>query len=158
MGVHYDHGTGRASDDLLLGVIRQRIFQRLLRQAVPAMRAGDHAQGAVLFREIVQHPDRVADPRAVFVGQSAHVAVQRLRLFSVGIDRTRVHAAQLDAPLQHMFDQWHDGGMQDDFAEDSRLVSQIGQSPGALFYLELGARRLAFGGEQPLDLIAEPGQ
>ena len=53
-----------AGDQTLFGMRRERIRQHVLRPRAPAVRARHHARGAVLGREVVQHPHRVADPVA----------------------------------------------------------------------------------------------
>ena len=48
-------------------------------QSPPAMRSGNDAKRAVLLGEIIQHPDRIANPVAAFVRDRTHIRVQRLQ-------------------------------------------------------------------------------
>src|SRR4029079_9741127 len=78
VGVEDEDVAGAGGQDLLLGMAGGWIPQRLGGQAAGAVGAGDHAEGAVLGGDVVEHPQRVADPGAALVGEGAAVGVQGL--------------------------------------------------------------------------------
>ena len=81
---------------------RARIREHVLRPLSPRVRAGDQPSRAVLGREVVQHPDRVADPVAALVRDRRHVDVQRLPGVGVRIGGPGVEAAQLHRRTEHV--------------------------------------------------------
>src|SRR5881628_992494 len=79
VGVHDHHGPGAPGENDLARMRRDRIRKRLLGEPSPALRAGDDPYGAVVARDVIQHPDRIAHPVPQLVPYGGGVAVKRLR-------------------------------------------------------------------------------
>ncbi len=130
---------------------RQGILEHVLRPATPFVRARNHSRRAVLGREVVEHPDGVADPVALFVGDRRHVDVQRLRHLAVRIGGTRIQAAQLHLRPEHVPDALDHLRQHDRAAEDLALVHKVGQPVRVRFGPELAPGAIAFHVEDVVD-------
>src|SRR4030095_540242 len=130
---------------------RHRVGQDLLRQLAPAMRTRNHADGAVLRREIMQQPDRVAPPVAESVRDSARVAMERLYPVGVWIGRARVKAAEFEVRSQDVSYALENPRHRDHVLENLTPVHQACQPPCLRFFLEFGTVAVSFLNEDFLD-------
>src|SRR5579883_1738097 len=97
MCVHDNNGARSSRDEGLVRMLRISIRKRILRLAAPAMRSRDDSQRAVFSREIIQHPDAVANGKSFFVWEQSHIDVERLQAGRFGIRRSHVQAAQFES-------------------------------------------------------------
>ena len=72
------------SDQDLIRMQGLRIREHVLRAGAPSVRARHDARRTVLEREVVKHPDGVADPVALVIGDRAHIDMQRLPRVGTG--------------------------------------------------------------------------
>ena len=82
-------------------VVGPRVRQRLPGQRPPAARARHEAQGPVVRRVGVEHPDRVTDPVAPRVREGGPVGVPGLGA-APGVGRPGVEARQLQVGAEHV--------------------------------------------------------
>src|SRR5436305_10250226 len=115
---------------------RVEIRNHILRNHTPAMRARNQAGSAVLFGEIIQHPDGIADPVSLLIGYRAAIGVQRLRPAVVGIGRANVEAAQFESRPQYVLHTLQNARSLDDSLEDLAFVDEVSEAAGVRLLLE----------------------
>ncbi len=142
VGVDHRDRPRPPRDQHLVGMGPPRVGRRVLRQAPPAVRPRHDAQGAVVRREVVEHPDGVAHPVALLIRQGRHVDVQRLAV-APGQRRPCVQAAELEPRAEDVAHAGQDPGLGDDAPEHLPLVDQVGQPQAPRLLLELGAGAVA---------------
>ena len=125
---------------------------------MPAVRAGNHAGGAIFRGEIVEQPHRIAHPVAGAVGESPAIGVQGLVCVAVRIGRARVEAAELEARPQDAGHALEHLRRENDLFENAALIDEIGEAARAGLLLELGAGRIAFFSEKLLDAVPRAGE
>ena len=134
----------RPSEEHLVRVRRQRIGEHVLRPRAPLVRARDHARRAVVGREVVQHPDGVADPVAALVGHRRpcrRAAAGRRR--ACGSAERAFRLLNLHRGAEHLPHALEHLRQHDRPAEHLALVDQVGEAVRVLLRLELAARRVA---------------
>src|SRR5262245_20158009 len=119
------------------------------------MRAGDRANGAVFGSNVVDHPNGVANPIAVVVGDGGHVGMERLRFGPMRIDGADVETAEFELVSKDVADVRQHSRMGNDLLEDVAFINQVGEAATAGFLFEFGAGVVAFGGEDLLNAAAE---
>src|SRR5260370_42551453 len=123
----------------------------ILRSRAPAMRTGNHPRGAVSLREIVQHPDRVADPVSFRVRHRAAVRVQWLRRIGFRIGGANVEAAQFEPRTEDMLHAFKNLWRLNDPLKNFAFVDQVGEPPGMRLLFEFGSGLVPFSLEQFVD-------
>src|SRR5687768_14304736 len=112
------------------------IREGILRQPGPAMRAGNHSNGAVFGCEVIEHPNRVAYPISFLVWKRARVAVQWLHPIGVRIGRTSIETAEFEFRSEDIGDTLQDLRHCDHPLEYFSLIHQISQAASLRFLLE----------------------
>src|SRR6185312_12511667 len=141
VSIHDDERSGLAGNQLFAG---QGTRVTWLGQAAPGMRARNHARGAVLNREVVEHPQRVAHPVAVLVGDRSGVDVPRLRFSVVRVRRTGIETAQLERRANDVLHACENLRHRNEFGEDRALVDEVREASRAGLVSELRSGLAAF--------------
>src|SRR4051794_20394427 len=108
------------------------------------MGAWKHPGGAVLAREVVEQPYRIADPEALSVRNGSRVAMQWLRVFRKGIGRAGIETTQLHLRTENMPDKLQDPRRGNQPVEDLAFVHEVCQTTCTWFLSVLGTGILAF--------------
>src|SRR5438132_1548688 len=109
---------------------------------------------AVVCGEIIQEPDRGADPETLLVGDAPDVAMQRLNPVGIGIGRARVQTAEFELRAQNVRHTFENPGYRDDPLEERTPIDKIREPPRLRFLLEFGARAFALFREKFFDTAA----
>jgi hypothetical protein len=152
--VHDDDIAGLASYQDLVGMRGVGVGKYVLRKAAEMVATGDAAERAIFEGEVIEQPDGVAYPVAVFIGNRAHIGVERLQTVRVGIGRAGIETAEFEARLQDLADEMEDFRHHDHLFEDLAFVNEVGEAVGVLFLTELGAGVFAFAGVKLIDAAA----
>src|SRR5260370_14362049 len=123
----------------------------ILRSRAPAMRTGNRPRGAVSLREIVQHPDRVADPASFRVRHRAAVRVQWLRRIGFRIGGANVEAAQFEPRTEDMLHAFKNLWRLNDPLKNFAFVDPVGAPPGMRLLFEFGSGLVPCSLEQFVD-------
>jgi hypothetical protein len=158
MSVHHNHISGPARDQSLVGMRRRRIWQNVLWQSARSVCAGHITRRAVFSRKIVEQPDDVANRIALFVGQRARVAMQRLRPVGTRARGTGVQTAQLEIMAEREFNAGQQLRLGDRPPEDFVIINQVSQPVGLRLLFEFVTRAVAQLGEQFRDAASKSGE
>ena len=82
VGIEDDDSSGGGEQQDFVRVWSRRVSQSQARDLAAAMRARDNACCAILWDEVIEQPDRVADGVVVHLHRLAPIGVQRLESFA----------------------------------------------------------------------------
>ena len=124
------------------------VREHILGLTPPEVRARNDPQRTVLGREIVEHPNTVADRISFLVRQQTHVDVERLEARGIGIRRPYIQAAEFELRSQHGLNQLQDFWPPYGLAEHFALIYKVRQTASIFLAPELAAGGLPLFGEQ----------
>jgi hypothetical protein len=119
-----------------------------------AVRPWNYTQRTVFKRDVLQHPQNVADPKTSLVGYRPHVCVQRLADVAARINASYIQAAEF-VITEHALHVGKHRRAGDHASKHISFVKQVRQPAAAMFLLEFCARRITFRREQLIDPVVQ---